>query len=154
MYTYIPSVWASFPPPPKFHPSSSSQRTSLVAQMIKNLPAMQETVLSLGWEDPLEKELATHSNILAWRIPIDRGHWQATVHGIAKSWTRLSRLSRHRSSLGWAPVALWQLPACHLFHAWWGMYVNATLSVCPTLSFPPCVHKSVLYICTPIPAFK
>ena len=43
---------------------------SLVAQRIKCLPAMQETrVLSLGWEDPLEKEMATHSSILAWRIP-------------------------------------------------------------------------------------
>ena len=42
----------------------------LVAQMVKNLPAMQETwVLSLGQEDPLEKGLATHSSILAWRIP-------------------------------------------------------------------------------------
>ena len=42
---------------------------SLVAQMVKNLPAMQETqVRSLGWEDPLEKEMATHFNILAWRI--------------------------------------------------------------------------------------
>ena len=38
--------------------------------MINNLPSMQETqILALGWEDPLEKELATHSNILAWRIP-------------------------------------------------------------------------------------
>ena len=43
---------------------------SLVAQMVKNLPAIQETwVQSLGWEDPLEKGVATHSNILAWRIP-------------------------------------------------------------------------------------
>ena len=43
---------------------------SLVAQLVKNLPAMQETwVRPLGWEDPLEKEMATHSNILAWRIP-------------------------------------------------------------------------------------
>ena len=43
---------------------------SLVAQMVKNLPAMQETgVQSLGQEDPLEKEIATHSSILAWRIP-------------------------------------------------------------------------------------
>ena len=40
-----------------------------MAQMVKNLPTMQETrVPSLGWEDPLEKEMATHSNILAWRI--------------------------------------------------------------------------------------
>ena len=43
---------------------------SLVAQMVKNLPVIQETqVQSLGWEDPLEKEMATNSNILAWRIP-------------------------------------------------------------------------------------
>ena len=43
---------------------------SLVAQMIKNLPAVQETrVRSLGWEDPLEKGMATHFSILAWRIP-------------------------------------------------------------------------------------
>ena len=43
---------------------------SLMAQMVKNLPAMQETwVQSLGWEDPLEKGMATHSSILAWRIP-------------------------------------------------------------------------------------
>ena len=43
---------------------------SLVAQLVKNLPAMWETwVQSLGWEDPLEKEMATHSSILAWRIP-------------------------------------------------------------------------------------
>ena len=43
---------------------------SLIAQSVKNLPAMQETwVQFLGWEDPLEKEMATHSSILAWRIP-------------------------------------------------------------------------------------
>ena len=43
---------------------------SLVAQTVKNLPAMWETwVQSLGWEDPLEKEMATHSSTLAWRIP-------------------------------------------------------------------------------------
>ena len=43
---------------------------SLVAQLVKNSPAMQETwVRSLGWEDPLEKGMATHSSILAWRIP-------------------------------------------------------------------------------------
>ena len=47
-----------------------NNRVSLVAQMVKNLPAMLETrVQSLGQENPLEKELATHSSILAWRIP-------------------------------------------------------------------------------------
>ena len=45
-------------------------RASLVAQMVKNLPEMRETwVQSLGWDDPLEKGMATHSNVLAWRIP-------------------------------------------------------------------------------------
>ena len=58
--------------------------------MVKNPPAVQETrVQSLGWEDPLEEGMATRSSILAWRIPMDRGAWQATVHGVAKSWTQL-----------------------------------------------------------------
>ena len=47
-------------------------------------------VPSLGWEDPLEKEMATHSSIIAWRIPKDRGVWWATVRGVAKSQTQLS----------------------------------------------------------------
>ena len=55
-------------------------RASLVAQLVKNLSAMQEIqVRFLGQEDPLEKGQATHSSILAWRIPMDRGAWQATV---------------------------------------------------------------------------
>ena len=64
---------------------------SLVAQLVKNLLEKRETwVQSLGWEDPLEEGMATHSSILSWRIPMDRGAWQATVHGVAKSQTRLS----------------------------------------------------------------
>ena len=64
---------------------------SLVAQKVKNLPAMWETLVrSLVWEDPLEKGMATHASILAWRIPMDRGAWWATVHGVKKSQTRLS----------------------------------------------------------------
>ena len=47
---------------------------SLMTQIVKNLPAMWETwVQSLGWEDPLEKEMATQSGILAWEIPVDKG---------------------------------------------------------------------------------
>ena len=58
----------------------------LVAQMVKNLPAMQETwVQSLGWEDSLEEVITTHSSILAWRIPMDRGAWWAAVHGVTES---------------------------------------------------------------------
>ena len=52
---------------------------------------MQEMwVRSLGWEDPLEKEMTTRSSILALENPMDRGAWQATVHGVTKSWTQLS----------------------------------------------------------------
>ena len=52
---------------------------------------MQETrVQSPGWEEPLEEEMAPHCSTLAWRIPMDRGAWWATVHGIGKSQTRLS----------------------------------------------------------------
>ena len=55
--------------------------------MVKNLPAMQETwVQSLDQEDPLEKEMATHSSVLAWEIPWteDRRAWWAVVHGVAR----------------------------------------------------------------------
>ena len=56
--------------------------------MLKRLCAMWETqVQSLGWEDPLEQEMATHSSTLAWKNPMDGGAWQATVHGVAKSQT-------------------------------------------------------------------
>ena len=59
--------------------------------MVKNLLVMWETwVLTLGWEDPLEEGMATHSSVLAWRIPMDRGTWWARIHGVAKSRTRLS----------------------------------------------------------------
>ena len=64
---------------------------SLVAETVKNPPAVQETwVRCLDWEDLLKEGMATHSSILAWRIPMDRGAWQVIVHGVAKSQTRLS----------------------------------------------------------------
>ena len=59
--------------------------------MVKNPPEMQEIwVQSLGWEDPLGEGMATPSNVLAWRIPMDRGAWWAKVHGVTKSQTQLS----------------------------------------------------------------
>ena len=62
-----------------------------MAQRLKRLPPMWETqVQSLGREDPLEKEMVTHSSVLALENPMDRGDWQATVHRVPKSWTRLS----------------------------------------------------------------
>ena len=88
---------------------------SLVAQMVKNLPAMWETwVLSLGWEDPLEKRKATHSSILAWENSMD-----CIVHGVAKSRTWLGDF--HFGSAGpipditcqwdWYCWRLWMLEA-------------------------------------------
>ena len=61
-------------------------KASLVAQRLKRLPAMQETwIRSLGWKDPLEKEMATHSSILAWRSPWTEEPGGLTVHGVANS---------------------------------------------------------------------
>ena len=60
------------------------------------MPNMWETqVQSLGQEDLLEKDMATHSSILAWRIPMDRGSWGATVLGITKSRKQLSDKAQH-----------------------------------------------------------
>ena len=55
---------------------------SLVAQMVENPPVMWKT-----WVQSLEKEMATHSSIPAWRIPMDREAWKATIHGVPNSWT-------------------------------------------------------------------
>ena len=69
--------------------------------MLKNFPAMRETwIQSLGWGDPLEESMVTHSSILAWRMPMDKGAWWATVHGVAKSQTRLSEFHTHRLQMG------------------------------------------------------
>ena len=73
-------------------------RASLVVQRLKRLPAMWKTwVRSLGWEDPLEKEMATHSNILAWRIP-----WMEEISGLQsmghKESDRTERLHFHFQS--------------------------------------------------------
>ena len=84
--------WVAYP----FSSGSSQPRNgtsvSCIAggfsQLVKNEPAMQETwVPSLGWEDPLEKGMATHFNLLAWRILMDRGVWRATVRRVTKSQT-------------------------------------------------------------------
>ena len=85
--------WTSFLSP--CFPSSSA---------VKNPPAMQEPqkawFWSLDWEDSLEQRMATHPNILAWRIPMDRRSWHATVHGIAKSQTQLKQLSARGTKPG------------------------------------------------------
>ena len=71
--------------------SSAGTRPSFVAQMLKHLPAMWETLVrSLDWEDPLEKGMVILSRIRAWEIPMDREAWRPTVHGVAESRTQLS----------------------------------------------------------------
>ena len=73
---------------------------SLVSQAVNNLPAMQETwVRSLGLEDPLRKGTATHSSILAWRIPWTRA-WRDIVHWVTKGGTQLKQLTQH---IDWLP---------------------------------------------------
>ena len=74
----------------------------MVAQTVKNLPAIKETqVWSLGWEDPLEKGMTTHSNILAWRIPIDRGaSWAINCGGAESDMTeQLTLMLKHFLSI-------------------------------------------------------
>ena len=61
-----------------------------MAQMVKNPPAL--------WSDPwVGVGMAIHSSILAWRIPMNRGAWQATVHGVTKSWTERLSTAQHLS---------------------------------------------------------
>ena len=92
--------------------------TSLVTQMVKHLPIVQETqVQSLGQEDLLEKEMATHSSILTWKIPWTEEPGRATVHVIAKSRTRLSDftftfLSSHSPGRSQAPLPLRRVFLC------------------------------------------
>ena len=75
------------------------------AQVVKNPPAMCETrVRSLGWEDPLEEPMATHSSILAWRITMDRGAWRATVHRGRRVGHDLT--TKHSTGAMWVQVFL------------------------------------------------
>ena len=86
---------------------------SLVALMVKNPPAMWETwVQSLDWEDPLEKGMATHSSILAWRIPRGRGTWWAIIHRVAKRQTWL--MTKHSTVSHQATIS-WPLTAFSIF---------------------------------------
>ena len=84
-----------------------------MARKVRNPPAMQEMrVRSLGREDPLEEEMATHSCILAWRIPWTEGcsPWRATVHGVARRWDTTECLTL---SLLWGELLF--SPAAHFF---------------------------------------
>ena len=65
-------------------------RSHVLADSQTPLSSFMALSTHVGWEDPLEEGMATHSSILAWRIPMHRGAWQATVHGVAKRWARPS----------------------------------------------------------------
>ena len=68
-----------------------------MALLVKNPLAMWETwVKSLGWEDSLKEGMAAHSSVLAWRMPMDRGTWRATVHAGCKESDMTERLSTHK----------------------------------------------------------
>ena len=105
--------------------------------MVKNPPTMRETwVWSLDWEDPLEEGMSTHSSIVAWEVPMDRGAWRATVHGISKSRTQLC---------DWAQDTFSEVLSLSLGFLFWlpwrrTMYLRLTL-----LSTPPYLaHPNIL----------
>ena len=88
--------------------------------MIKNLPEVQEAwVQSLGWEDPLEEGMATHSSILAWRIPMDRGAWRAAVYGsqrVGQNW--VTKPTQHIHQTEYAVFDLYTVNIVTLVDAW------------------------------------
>ena len=79
-------------------------RSHVLADSQTPLSSFMALSTHVGWEDPLEEGMATHSSILAWRIPMHRGAWQATVHGVTESQTE--RLSTEPITWGWP------LPRC------------------------------------------
>ena len=110
--------------------------TSLVAQTVKRLSTMQETgVRSLGREDPLEKEIATHSSTITWKIPwTEEPNRLHVVHGVAKSRTRLSNFTFTHWRRKWRPTPVFlpgesqgwgSLVGCHL----WGRTESDTTEV-------------------------
>ena len=93
--------------------------TFLVAQMVKCLPTVRETwVRSLGWEDPLEKEMATHCSILAWKIPRmeEPGRLQSTgLQKVGEDWASSLSLSR-QTGTSWPPYQI-QMALCASVHS-------------------------------------
>ena len=103
---------------------------SHIAQLVKNLPAMWETwVRFMTWEDPLEKGMAIHSSILAWRIPWTVGAWQSTVHGV----TRV----RHDLRLSFF---LMSKDPKRSFQCFWALFGYRALHIC-------CLQWVMLNIC-------
>ena len=99
-------------------------------------------VQSLGWEDPLEKEMVIHSSTIAWKNPMDRGAWQDTVHGVAKGRTRLSdftftfdfhalekEMATHSSVLAWRIPGTGEPGGCPMGCRLWGRTKSDTTEV-------------------------
>ena len=118
------------------HTHTHTHGASLVIQMVKNPPAMSETwVWSLSWEDSLEERKATHSSILAWRTPWNRGVWWAMVNAVAKSQTQLSHFHflslkhththTHTHTQTYTHTYIYLMPSGQ----GWGKYSKDTLSV-------------------------
>ena len=122
--------------------------TSLVAQMVRTLPAMQETLVQpLGWEDPLEKRMAAHSSILTWRIP-----WTAESMG-SQSWTQLSEFHTHTHRKSYSqsfPLRHFYLKQqANFIHCTWKLLGNSLRwELCPNI--PTCI----LYKPVSIPNWK
>ena len=99
---------------------------SLISWVVMNLPTLQENwVQFMGWEDPLENGMATHSRILVWSIPWTEEAWQATVHGVARSWIWLSNYHTHPLTCGFPG----------------GSAVKEICLQCRRPGFDPCVGK-------------
>ena len=111
--------------------------------MAKIPPAKQETpVQFLGQEDPLEKGQATHSSILAWRIPTDRGAWRATVHWIAQSQTGPSDLTL--SLFGMCEV---NKPTCQDGHRFFAQKKAAAWGTIETVVIHSFILRTVTTMC-------
>ena len=83
---------------------------------------------------------------MQYRVGFSRTTSQNSHNYIFPSLSSLPLPPHHHRTLSWAPCVIQQLPTSCLFYTWLCIYVNTTLSICPTLSFPHCVHKSVPYV--------
>ena len=139
--------------------SSGSPRTSLVAQTVKSLPTMQETqVWSLGWEDPLVKEMATHSSILAWKNPMmeEPGRLQSMgSQRVRYDWATSLSLSSIGEGNG-NPLQCSCLENLRDGGAWWAAVYGVTQSWTRLkwLSSSSSTMKSLSFLLTHNPTFK
>ena len=122
--------------------------------VVKNPPALQEmTVQSLGQEDPLEEEMATHSSILTWEIPVDRGAWWGTDHRVAKEKEHNLATKQHSCSIkgesqksgGVPPFPILVLNVQSTC-AWWSL-VHPPVSPCASSPCFSCLASVSVWVC-------